>query len=188
MLDLGFRVGADQQDHPLRPGSATGPDLLPVDHVFITFALAAALQGSEVGADVGFRVSSAPLVFGVQNVGDESLFLLLGSVLDNARSNPGQSHEARAERGCATGRHFLFEDHLLGDGTTAATDVLGPGVADPSLVADLAIPLLHESRIVFVGIGWQVGVQKFADFLSERLFFFGKFEIHQIPPSAAARS
>ena len=100
----------------------------------------AGLDVREVRAGVRLRVPLAPELLDRLDLGEEALLLLLGAVRDERRGEQALAEEADPGRRTRLGV-LLVEDHLLDDAGVAAAVLLGPGQADPAVLAEQALPL-----------------------------------------------
>ena len=92
MLGGDIEIGSGEQNDPLGPRRAGGPNFLAVHQIMITLKLGLALDGSQVGTVVWFGVTGTPSDLAVQNIGDELFLLLFRAVFHDAGTNPGQAH------------------------------------------------------------------------------------------------
>ncbi len=147
------RVGANEQDHPLRPHREAGPDLLPVHDVVVAVTDGLALERGQVAAGAGLGVAGAPLDLAAQDRADVLLLLLLRAVLDERGSDPGEPHVAEAQHRRLHARHLFFQDHLLADRAAAAADLARPIEADPALCVEVLVPFEERRQVVHAFFG-----------------------------------
>src|SRR5690606_15825382 len=105
--------------------SATGPDLLPVDHVFLAVAARGRTQRRQVRSRSRLGIALAPDDVTAQHRPQPPPLLLLGAVLDDGGRDDA---EAGAERTGDSGPgDLLLVDDLPAEGQVHATVFARPG-------------------------------------------------------------
>ncbi len=96
-------IAARDEDRPVGPVRARGPDLLAVDHPVVAVALGARAQAGQVGAGAGLGEELAPHLIAAEGRRRIPLLLLVGARRrrGSACTCRGRSRSSRAGRGSA---------------------------------------------------------------------------------------
>ena len=195
VLGLGFGVGSAQDEAPVGPGRAGGPDLLTTDDPLVADELGLRLYVGEIGARVGFGVALAPELLSTTDRRQEAR--LLGAAAEGDQGRPDQPLPDVAEptrRGRA--RVLLVEDHLLRQARASTAVLAWPAHAGPARLTQLAFPgaSLFEQGAVVAGtsptaqlgeLARQVLVEPVRDLSAEGLVFLAESYVHPLlDPSA----
>ncbi|MEZ5136577.1 MAG: hypothetical protein R2699_16395 [Acidimicrobiales bacterium] len=194
-LGDGGRVGADEEQAPPGQVRRRDPDLGSVEDVVVAVGDGEGAQVGEVRAGLGFGEALAPVVVGVEDVGDPPVALLVGAPADDHRTDLPQAVgvvDARRARPC----HLLGVDHRLGRRGVAPAPLGRPGDGRPATLVELALPgapAFHlrqhargagAGRVVLAGVSprleerRQLGVEPGHQLVAERLVLRRVGEVH----------
>ena len=186
------RVGAGDQDAPLRIVRAAGPDLLAIDHPVVAIALSLGAQTCQIGTTSRFGEQLAPDVFACSQSGQQFALGLFWTPIHHGWAAHAVTDDERAGQG-SVWPLFLVPDHALNRARTATAIFLGPVQAGPTGVIFLLLPslgLLHWVKTAQLDpaepglfeMGQQVlggvGVDPSAGFGAEGGFVGGVVEVH----------
>ena len=104
LLRLG--IGTRQEEAVVGVVALRGPDLLAIDHPFVTVELGGGLDRRQVGTGVGLRETLAPAGAALQDARQKLLLLLLGTPLEQRRADQRVAEEVTAHRGFRVGELF----------------------------------------------------------------------------------
>ncbi len=121
-------IGAHEEQAPLGDVGGRDPDLLAVEHVVVAVGDRDGAQVGEVAAGLRLAEALAPVVVGVEDVGDPPLLLLVGAPADDHRADLPQAVGV-VDAGRAVARHRLGVDDVLGDRRVAAAPLGRPAMA-----------------------------------------------------------
>ena len=132
-------VGAHQEQAPSGQVGARGPGLLAVEHVVVAVEHGQRAQVGQVAAGLGLAEALAPVLVGVEDVGDPPLLLLVGAPADDHGADlPEPVGVVDARR--AVAGHGLGVDDVLGHRGVAPAPLGGPGDGGPPALVEGALP------------------------------------------------
>ena len=124
-------VGAGNDHAPLAELCAGGPDFLAIDHPVVTVTNRRGLKTGEVRTGIGLGKELTPHLVALHHVGQEAIFLFLGSVgHDGWAEHPVADPVDRRGHVIATFR--LIEDHRFHRSRLLATELFGPAQTCPA--------------------------------------------------------
>ena len=139
MLGGGITVGAGQDEHPVRPMSQRGPNLLAGDQPIFPIGPGPGGHVGQVRAGVGFAVALGPKRGPGHDAGQKP-GLLVGGAEGHDRGT-GQAFTDVAEAPRASGPGVLLvPDHLLVKAEPPAPVFGGPPDAGPAVGAQVLLP------------------------------------------------
>src|SRR6185369_4917675 len=124
--------------------------LLSVQDVVVAVLFGTKLEACQVGARIRLAVPLAPDLFAGEDFRQKALLLLVGSELDDQRSDHGQAE--RRERRRVRARQLLAENVALFDDPAAATDFLRPVRRSPSLLVKNPVPAQRVFVLVVAAV------------------------------------
>ena len=177
-------IGTGRQPDIVRIARQTGKDLLTVDHKVVAIGVGPGLQGGEVGPRVGFRISDAKMEFAIEDLGQEEIFLFLGSFpVDRGPHRIDGEH-----RNGRTGPHGLVKEDELFDRRATLSTVLGwPANPEPTIRSHLPHDCAHcfANAMTFSQGDANVRSQELvivgAQLHAQRLLFFVVTDVHRNP-------
>ncbi|MND82881.1 hypothetical protein D3C80_747250 [compost metagenome] len=188
------RLGAGDDETPVRFVGQRSPDLLPVDDPTVAAFIQcrAGLDVGQVRACAGLRIALAPEVVTTDDARQKALFLLFAAEGGNGR--PGQAFADMAHAPRATGAGIFFmEDHLLGDRQAAPAMLRRPADAGPATAGQLAFPGLARfgehmfvaraaAKTQWLELAAQIGGQPVGHLLAEALVLLAETDLHDCSP------
>ena len=177
----GLRVGAHQKNAHIGVLGHAGPDFLAIDHKIVAVLHRARLQGSEVGAGIGFGEALAPDFLATENFGDVALLLRFRTVRHEGRTDDHQPQQVGHFR--SLGASHLFREYCLLDQRGSPPAVfLGPVDARPAGIVHLALPsaaiLERRVRILRHWLPRHISLQPAANGLLKRDRTVVKTNVH----------
>src|SRR5262249_6668167 len=88
-----FRVGAGEDEDPVRPRPERRPDFLSVQHELVAFDPRRGLERREVAARAGLAEPLTPDLVGGEHRRQKAAALLLGTVMDERRAEEADAEE-----------------------------------------------------------------------------------------------
>ena len=183
-LRLRLRVGAHQEEAPVRVVPFAAPRFLPIDEIVITLALRSGLERDQIRARVRLRESLRPEHIAAQDRRQMSRFLL--SAAKRVQHRPEQSQSLPAQIGRVGEMAFPFED-MLPQRTPAGAAVLHrPVRRSPTLLVQRSIPgneifleRRSEAPVRTQGhVARQMLAQKLPHFTAKCFVFGAEFQVH----------
>jgi len=177
------RIGAREQENPIRVLSERRPGLLAVDDVVIAVAFRRRLQRGKIGAGAGFGKSLAPPIVEIGDARQELFLLRVGTECVDHR--PDHADAERQWRGCRRLLQFIQEDILLHGCPAGAAIFPRPMRDGPALLVQNARPF---DELVLAGMAAlfqlladrrrQIFFEEGADLVTKREFLVGKAQVH----------
>ena len=187
MFGLGVGVGPTHDEAPIRPLCTRGPDLLTVQDPLVTLELGAGLHTGEIRAGVGLGIALTPDLIARQNFRQESLLLILGSKMDQRRTEQSFTDMSHTT-GPPGPSVFFVKNHLLSQRATATAHTLWPTHSDPTGLAEQPFPgvAFLEERVFVAGptttphdleLTLQVSFEPAGHLSAKSLIFFGESSV-----------
>ena len=183
---LGASITRTSSAHPVPLGEvrAGGPGLLAVEPPSVAILGRLELHGGSVGSSVGLGVADGELDLVLEDLGEELLLQLVGAVSDDGLADDA---DALADLRPTSAGELLVEQVLIDTLSVLAAVLLGPGDAEPALLAQLghelsALRRVDDLRHVLSrdveDIRVIVGVEERLDLLGKGLLLIGELKIH----------
>ena len=128
-----IRVGAHQNEHPIRKLGAGGPGLLAVDDEVVAPILRPSAQAGQIAAGAGFAVALAPFHCRSGDARQVGLLLQVGAELKQGGAEHAGA-EAGQRRAGVNAAHFLQQDQVLLLAEGRAAVLLRPVRHGPALL------------------------------------------------------
>ena len=192
-----LRIGAAEDEDPVRPRPERGPDLLPVEHEVVAVEDRAGLERRQVAAGAGLAEALTPDLVARQHGWEEAAALRLAAVVDERRTEQADAQDVQDGRGVGA-RQLGLEDRLLDLGRALAAPLLGPSHAEVARLVELPLPLateLHQrilgrsrvAQLLAPGAA-QIGLEPAPQLFLEGERLWGQVQVHRgsVGPRASA--
>src|SRR5690606_14807803 len=187
LLFLGRRVSSHQTEYPVGVLPEGIPGLGAVHDVVVAVAYGGGLEGGEIGAGIGLGVALAPPYVARENIGQESLFLLIGAIGEDDRRD-----HLEAKRHCFRCPHpgtLAGKNVLLYRRPASAAVFHRPIGRCPSLFVENLLPayiiVLYQTNMVIhlvLDVRGKFSLHKPANLLLELQLLCSKGSIHRSSP------
>ena len=105
-------IGAREKNAELRVLRAARPDLLAIDHPFVTIKFGTCAQAGQVASRFGFAEQLTPHLFTCQQGRDVTPLLIIRAGEDDGRPRPANPDRVRRTRHSGAGE-FVVDDQLV---------------------------------------------------------------------------